>query len=348
MPKFKVKDIKPNPFRDMVRNPLNKEKVAALVASFKATEYWENIVARIGEHGKPEIAYGHHRLAALKESPLYGPNAEVNLIIKKLDDATMLKMMANENMEEWGTTLEVTQETIRAVVLAYAAGKVELPRPSSDTASIYLRCAPSFIAGSKYERNGPAARPVRFYTGVTIAKFLGWKLEKKGDAPRRVSVALATLEEEEKGELGTQEEVREIFKGKSTKQAQAILTEHRRAAKQYGSEKAKEVARHVAKEFSEGRGTREAPEIAREVLPKPKKELPDINKLVENICCQLDDYFDDEKMEAIIKYSVHIERKWHKELIRLLNEHAETALEYAEQLKETLPSNSNAKKTLVH
>jgi hypothetical protein len=44
----------------------------------------------------------------------------------------MLQIMGRENMEEWGTSAWVEQETIRAVVLAYAEGKINLP-PVSKT-----------------------------------------------------------------------------------------------------------------------------------------------------------------------------------------------------------------------
>jgi hypothetical protein len=39
----------------------------------------------------------------------------------------MMRMMANENMQEFGNLAAVDQETIRSVVLGYADGWLELP-----------------------------------------------------------------------------------------------------------------------------------------------------------------------------------------------------------------------------
>lgn len=41
----------------------------------------------------------------------------------------MLQVTARENMDEWGTSAAVEQETVRAVVEAYAADKISLPTP---------------------------------------------------------------------------------------------------------------------------------------------------------------------------------------------------------------------------
>src|SRR6266853_986608 len=118
---YAIKDIKPNPFRHISRYPIRREKVAALRESLRKTGFWDNVVAR-ANNGKVEIAYGHHRLVALKEE--FGANHKVNLIIRDLDDEHMIQIMARENMEEWGTSASVEQETIRAVVEAYAEGLI--------------------------------------------------------------------------------------------------------------------------------------------------------------------------------------------------------------------------------
>ncbi len=66
MAKFQLKDVIPNPFRCIERYEIDPRKVAAIKESIESTEFWENIVGR-ERNGKLEIAYGHHRLAALKE-----------------------------------------------------------------------------------------------------------------------------------------------------------------------------------------------------------------------------------------------------------------------------------------
>src|SRR5438309_6864315 len=95
---YAIKDIKANPFRHIARYPSRREKIIALRESLRKTGFWDNVVARARD-GKAELAYGHHRLVALKDE--YGPNHKVNLIIRDLDDEHMIQIMARENMEEW-------------------------------------------------------------------------------------------------------------------------------------------------------------------------------------------------------------------------------------------------------
>src|SRR5215469_5150343 len=112
---FALKDIQANPFRRIERYPLRRDKILALRESLRATGFWGNVVARLSQ-GKPQIAYGHHRLQALREEYEKEPNREIELIIHDLDDEAMIKVMARENMEEWGTSAAVEQETVRATV----------------------------------------------------------------------------------------------------------------------------------------------------------------------------------------------------------------------------------------
>jgi ParB-like chromosome segregation protein Spo0J len=110
--KVPIGDIQANPFRNIDRYPINRDKVEKLKDSINRTEFWDNLVARLGPDGKPQIGYGHHRLVALRE--LYPPDHQVALIVKPLDDEAMLHVMADENMKEWSSTAEVTVETVRA------------------------------------------------------------------------------------------------------------------------------------------------------------------------------------------------------------------------------------------
>ena len=140
--KVALKDVHPNPFRDTNNYPIKPQKILQLKASIQSTEFWENVVARKRVDGGIEIAYGHHRLTALRE--MYSPETEFNWIVKDLDDADMIKIMAMENMEEWGHDASIELETVRAVVLAYAEGKIGLSSPSKDTPHHHLRYAPGF------------------------------------------------------------------------------------------------------------------------------------------------------------------------------------------------------------
>ena len=106
--KVLVKDLKPNPYRDMEHYPIDKDKIQSLKDSIEQTEFWDNILAR--RKGKEyQIAYGHHRLTALQELGI----DMVDIPIKDLDDATMIQIMANENMDDWKTSPSVLIETVK-------------------------------------------------------------------------------------------------------------------------------------------------------------------------------------------------------------------------------------------
>ncbi len=115
---------------------------------------WRILVARV-QNGNAEIAYGHHRLVALREE--YGPDETVDLIIRSLPDDAMLQIMARENMEEWGTSASAEHETIRAVVEAFADGKIELDPPDAQTQARYIRHTPLFTPGD--DQRARADRP---------------------------------------------------------------------------------------------------------------------------------------------------------------------------------------------
>ena len=82
--KFKVKEIKANPFRNLELYPLNDEKIYVLRESIRTTGFWDNVVGRINDKGKPELAYGHHRMAAVKAE--YGAGStqlDVTAVLRK-------------------------------------------------------------------------------------------------------------------------------------------------------------------------------------------------------------------------------------------------------------------------
>jgi ParB-like chromosome segregation protein Spo0J len=244
---FSLSKIKPNPFRYMDRYPIQRDKVEALKQSFRRTGFWENIVAREVK-GHAEIAYGHHRLVALQEE--MGPRAKVPLIIKDLDDGAMLQMMARENMDEWRTSAVVEQETVRAVVEAYAAGKIALPEIPKDTKKAVIRHAPSYVQGE--ETGGAQERP---YTATAIAEFLGW-------ADPKIHTTLSALE------LIEQEVLKEgHFEGLTTKQAEALTTETKKTKRTYDTA-AKAKPGEKAKKKAENRGKREAAKVAEHVAEK--------------------------------------------------------------------------------
>lgn len=220
----KIGEIRPNPFRNTVRYPIIRTKVDGLRSSYKKTGFWDNIIGRVID-GIPERAFGEHRYTALMEE--YGPDHVIDLIIRDWSDEKMLKSMADENLSVWGHNANVEHETIRAVVEAYAAGKIELEVPSKDTRHDQLRYAPSFKTDVSVVQHS------RSYTANTVARFLGWT-SPKGEAQDRVVYSLMALELIEEDLLSETE-----FDLLSTSQARAVVVEARRA-RQYRLDRAKE------------------------------------------------------------------------------------------------------------
>jgi len=96
--KVQIKNLKPNPFRDAEHYPIDQEKVESLKRSINKTGFWDNLLAR-KKNNHIEIAYGHHRLEALRQ--LYKSNNEVDIPVKNISDDDMLRIMLLENDEEY-------------------------------------------------------------------------------------------------------------------------------------------------------------------------------------------------------------------------------------------------------
>lgn len=286
--KILVRDLLPNPFRDLTRYPIDPEKIECLKTSIDLTTFWDNLLARSSptQPGKYELAYGVHRRQALLDLK----TTEIDIPIRDLSDADMMKIMAHENMQEWTHSAEIDQETVRAVVLAYAQGKIELPavraRRGADGGT--ARYAPSFKIGEiTVLPQGKTA-----YTAGTIAKFLGWK-------PYKVDGALAALANIEE-DLATED----TFKGLSSKQAETVAEQTRRIkratnkpalARRVGERLAAGMRQTVRGYDRKGRerniqdvtihnARQKADEMAQADLPRqPRRELPPLSDFARDL-----------------------------------------------------------------
>lgn len=162
--KVKVKDVSPNPYRNIEHYPLNKEKIIALTQSIEKTGFWDNLVAREVD-GKIQIAYGHHRIEALRLAEGFGYDFEFELPIKEIDNGTMIQIMANENMQEWGHDITVIDETVKVT-------------------KEYLENNKGFIAAK--QPNGVNLKYKNQASGKDIADFLGWSTGKVHTSLRRI------------------------------------------------------------------------------------------------------------------------------------------------------------------
>jgi len=170
--KFALKDVRPNPYRDLKRFPVVPEKVEALKESYEATGYWENIEGREVD-GLLELAYGHNRFAALKA--MYKPSDEFNFIVRNMSDSDMIQRMSRENNEAYRADVGGTIESVRAAVLALSEGKItrgnkpgQMPQVAEKTAYSYKKYAPSFLSGVSDSKL--LSHP---YTALSVAVYLG-------------------------------------------------------------------------------------------------------------------------------------------------------------------------------
>lgn len=101
--KVKIRDLEPNPHRGWEEFRLHRQTVDMLKDSIQETFFWENMIGR-QVNGKIQIAYGHHRLQALRELYPNG-NKAFDIPIYPLDDEQMFIIMAREN--ETGKNLTI-------------------------------------------------------------------------------------------------------------------------------------------------------------------------------------------------------------------------------------------------
>jgi hypothetical protein len=315
-----IADLKPNPFRRLDEYPILREKVDALTESIDATGFWGTIVAR--PKGREfEIAFGHHRLVALQEGA--GGKKQVEIIVRDLTNEDMLKMMARENMEEWGTSAWVELETIRSVIDAYGKGEIELPE-----------------VGKRGPRIETSLNSAKFYTRGSIAQFLGWT-KRSGDrlepnfacetAFRALNMINAEFLEEsdlkhlsrkQMAELVTsqwgvyQDEIR-VAKdnqqeaeaaSKRAKQAEtpqerlrfekqaSIHQEQAQQHKEAAKEKAKDFGKEAAAMYQRGHGFRDVRKRAEELKPaaSPKTKIHDVDEFASRIARKLENIANDD------------------------------------------------------
>ena len=212
MERIPLGKIKPNPHRDLERYKIDEEKVAELVASINTTGFWPQVIARESpnDDGMYELAFGHHRDAALRR--LYDDYHEEVFLVGDLDESEMIRVMGAENLESFSHNAAVTAETVRAVVLAYADGVIELEEPTAVSAGGRRRCAPSFICGDL------AATRSLAYTSKTIQSFLGWN----DDSSIQNALFILEAEEREMFDAGAMD-------GMSLQPARVLATAARRA-----------------------------------------------------------------------------------------------------------------------
>jgi len=219
--KIKVRDVRPNPYRNIEHYPLNKEKIIALTKSIEKTGFWDNLVAR-EVNGEVQIAYGHHRIEALRLAEGFGYDFEFELPIKDIDDGTMIQIMANENMQEWSHSIGVVDETIKV-------------------AKEYLELG----SGTQIGR-------------IEISEFLGWNESKVKNSLSRLNlINKGTIEKEAVESLPSESHAKLFAEAISTANVEFTPQEQKQIAKEIvdsGDGKRKVKERIEAKAFEKKHG----------------------------------------------------------------------------------------------
>ena len=110
--------IDSNPNRDFGLDPIDPEKVSQLAESIGAKDdktalgFWGGIVVRPSGNGRYQLAFGHHRLDALKMAGW--TKADINKV--DYDEDQMVKAMIKENLTQRGAEGGAATESVAAVI----------------------------------------------------------------------------------------------------------------------------------------------------------------------------------------------------------------------------------------
>lgn len=191
----KLDEIQSNPFRNEESYQYDQAKIDALKESISDTSFWENLLARKTKDGAVQLAYGHHRLQALKQLVADGLEDYVEIKINvrpetQLTNERMLKIFAQENKDDWGenpSNLCMTVLQLQAHLeglLSASKNKEEFFKKIGDAGSLKMD-ARSF---TRAKNSGVGAS--------LIASFLGdtWSRQTINDALQVIEKDKATFE----------------------------------------------------------------------------------------------------------------------------------------------------------
>jgi len=286
---IQVKNLKPNPYRDMERYVIRDEKVLRLKQSMEQTGFWDNILARpkpghtewiepYEEEGGGyfgtvnedvtdpifEIAYGHHRLEALKQ--VYKPNDLIDIPVKELDDAIMVKIMANENREEWNMSTIILNETVRAA-RDFLDGELKKYETWDSTNK--------FISSLGIDNQASLGAAKKGVGQFTILKFLGGEpLWRQG----QIQEALVNLGEEDITRTAS-----EVFEKRSDSRnfrrgVKSINKQKEEKGEEtISKEKTDEIAHNIKQRIEKSRGVPKISETKTTMETMIQQEIEDIN-----------------------------------------------------------------------
>ncbi len=112
--KILVSQIKANPHRDLVRNPVSPDQITKLVESISRTGFWDNLVVRPHPEveGNYQLAYGHNRMEACIQAGI----VEVDVPVRELSDYDMFCCMVDENNTQQTISPKIVFENVTAAI----------------------------------------------------------------------------------------------------------------------------------------------------------------------------------------------------------------------------------------
>jgi len=131
-----LKYIGDNPFREKSAYVYDTDKINELAEIMADSTYWENMLARKTKDGRIQLAYGHHRLQALKKLVAEGMTEYKTIKLnvrpeRDLPDELMLKIFVQENKDTWG---EIPQNLCMSVLQlqAYLTGVLDASKDKDE------------------------------------------------------------------------------------------------------------------------------------------------------------------------------------------------------------------------
>ena len=273
--KIKLSKLLPNPYRDIGNYPIVEDRVAKLKGSILHTEFWGGLVCRKypKRKGYYQIAFGHHRIEALKELKY----TEIPIKVLGYSNAQMLQAMAEENREIGQHDIKIMTQTVEQVKKFLDA---ELSKYKT-----WREARINKFINTLFANDGNFGRCKKNGVGqTTILKFLGktWKQSE-------IQFALEILKDD-----SVDREAVESFKNRYQ------ATEFRVAVKEakIPVRSQKEVAKKIKSKVNGGRAIREEV-FKHSLLPISKtkksvpKELPMLDDFIEDMIRKISDLHGD-------------------------------------------------------
>lgn len=320
--KTKINKIKSNPYRNINKYPLDREKIDALKQSIEETGLWKNaFCVRENPNRKDEyqLVFGHHTLQAAKELRF----KEINVTVEELSDEVMIKRMANENMDIWGPVTSTILETVGAIK-EYIEDVIKNKEWEDLTSDKFIRCLFETKTAFTECRTKGIGRDV-------ILKFLGkpWKQWQVQDALKILNDEKIKIEAVEKmNKLNEANEITKTFIDYDVdKEDQEDIVDEvkeeiekvKKDNKKVNKKKRKEIAEKIIEnkgyeKKNEKREYHKIKELNSEIIIRCNSSLQNVNTDIINVLEEWN--YCDEKYKNIFKRKLQL-------FIDILKEHKE-------------------------